>query len=151
LTPKGTKPIVTADRDAQALLNLAQTEIEIILTRQLASYLAMPIFIVDPAGSLLFYNEQAETLLGHRFEETGELTLDEWSALWQPTTEDGEKIRPEDLPLSQALTSGHPVHASLFIRGLDGVSRQIEVTGVPIHGQSGRKLGAFAVFWEMRD
>jgi hypothetical protein len=30
---------------------VAQKEIEIILTRQLASYLAMPIFIVDPAAT----------------------------------------------------------------------------------------------------
>jgi hypothetical protein len=35
---------------------MAQKEIEVILTRQLASYLAMPIIIIDPLGTLLFYN-----------------------------------------------------------------------------------------------
>ena len=35
---------------------MSQKEIEIILMRQLASYLAIPIFIVDPALTLLFYN-----------------------------------------------------------------------------------------------
>ncbi len=34
-----------------------QQEIEMILARQLASYLVMPIFVVDPAGTLVFYNE----------------------------------------------------------------------------------------------
>jgi hypothetical protein len=39
----------------------------------------------------------------------------------------------------------------MCIRGLDGIERDIEVTAVPIHGQGGRKLGAFAIFWEMDD
>ena len=34
---------------------MAQKEIEVILTRQLASYLAMPIIIMDSVGTLLFY------------------------------------------------------------------------------------------------
>ena len=57
---------------------MAQQEIEVILIRQLASYLAMPIVIVNPEGTLLFYNEPAEQLLAMRFEEQGELT-GEWS------------------------------------------------------------------------
>ena len=31
--------------------------IQIILTRQLAGYLNVPLFLVDPEGNLLFYNE----------------------------------------------------------------------------------------------
>jgi hypothetical protein len=46
---------------------MAQHPIEVILMRQLASYLAMPILLVDPAGTLLFYNEPAERLLGRRY------------------------------------------------------------------------------------
>src|SRR4051795_10392052 len=111
---------------------MAQKEIETILMRQLASYLAMPIFIVDQAGGLLFYNEPAEVLLGHRYEETGEMTIEEWSALWAARTEDGEAIAAHELPVAQALASGHPVHGTMSIRGLDGIDRQIEVTAVPI-------------------
>ena len=36
--------------------------IQIILTRQLAGYLSVPTFLVDPNGTLLFYNEPAEVL-----------------------------------------------------------------------------------------
>ena len=32
--------------------------------RELADHLATPIFVVDAAGDLLFYNEPAEKLLG---------------------------------------------------------------------------------------
>jgi hypothetical protein len=45
--------------------------IQLILTRQLAGYLSVPVFLVGPNGDLLFYNEPAEILLGKRFEETG--------------------------------------------------------------------------------
>ena len=45
---------------------MGQQEIEVILSRQLFSYLMIPIFLVDPEGSLLFYNEPAETILGRR-------------------------------------------------------------------------------------
>ena len=38
--------------------------IQIILTRQLAAYLSVPVFLVDPKGNLLFYNEPAEIVLG---------------------------------------------------------------------------------------
>ena len=58
---------------------MRQREIEVILTRQLASYLALPIFIVDEDGTLIFYNEPAEAILGQRFEETGEMPADEWA------------------------------------------------------------------------
>ena len=50
---------------------MAQKEIEVILARQLAEYLTLPIFIVDPNGDLLYYNEPAEEILGSRFGETG--------------------------------------------------------------------------------
>jgi PAS domain-containing protein len=45
--------------------------IELILMRELADHLATPIFVVEPNGDLLFYNEPAEKLLGTRFDETG--------------------------------------------------------------------------------
>ena len=44
---------------------------EVSLARALAKSLVIPIFIVDPEGVLLFYNEPAETILGQRFEDTG--------------------------------------------------------------------------------
>jgi hypothetical protein len=42
-----------------------------------------------------------------------------------------------------------PAHRSFWIRGMDGVLRQIEVTAIPLIGQAGRFLGAVAIFWEL--
>jgi PAS domain-containing protein len=130
---------------------MPQQAIEVILMRQLASYLAMPIFLVDPAGNLLFYNEPAEALLGHRYEETGEAPFAEWARIFQPTSEDGSPLPPEALPLAIALQQHRAAHLAFQIRGLDGVVRKIEVTAFPLEGQGGRHLGAVAIFWEACD
>lgn len=129
----------------------SQKEIELILARQLASYLVMPIFIVDPPGNLIYYNEPAEGILGRRFDETGEMPVEEWSTLFKPTDEIGRPLAPESLPLVIVLTQHRPAHREMWIQGLDGVRRRIEVTAFPIDGQGGRRLGAIAVFWEVRE
>ena len=45
---------------------MAQREVELILVRQLASYLTTPFLVVDTKGTLLYFNEAAEPLLGRR-------------------------------------------------------------------------------------
>jgi PAS domain-containing protein len=128
----------------------SQKEIELILARQLASYLVMPIFIVDPQGTLIYYNEPAERILGRHFEETGEMPVEEWSTLFNPTDENDKPLAPESLPLVIALTQHHPAHRDFWIEGLDGVRRLIEVTAFPLNGQGERYLGALAIFWEVK-
>lgn len=123
-------------------------EVELILARHLASYLATPIFIVSPEGDLLYYNEPAESILGRRFEETGEMTASEWSTVFLPTDENGAPLPPEALPLMIALVERRPAHRSFWIVGLDGGHRHIGVTAFPLIGQAGRFLGAVAIFWE---
>jgi PAS domain-containing protein len=127
---------------------MSQQEIEVILTRQLATYLAMPIFVVDPDGTLIFYNEPAETILGCRFDETGALPLDEWSQLFRPVDEHGAPLPPDERPVLIAVHERRPSHRDFWIRGLDNVVRHIEVTAFPLIGQADRYLGAVAIFWE---
>jgi PAS domain-containing protein len=127
---------------------MTQHPIEIILAKQLASHLASPVFLVDPDGGLLFYNEPAEVLLGLRFEETGAMPIKEWGTVFTPTDERGEALPPEALPLAVALREGRPTHGRLRIRGLDGVERQITVVALPLEGHGGRHLGAVAVLSE---
>ena len=49
---------------------MAQQPIELILFRQLATTLAVPVFLVDERGDLVFLNEAAERLLGVRFDDS---------------------------------------------------------------------------------
>jgi len=128
---------------------MPQRDIELILMRQLASCLTLPIFIVGPDGTLIFYNEPAEAILGHRFEETGEMPAEEWAIIYTATDEADQPVPPERLPLTIALREGHPAHARLTIRGRDNIRRRIEITAFPLIGQAGRHLGAVAIFWEV--
>jgi len=128
---------------------MSQKEIEVILTRQLASYLAIPVLIVDPAGTLLYFNEPAEAILAKRFDETGEMPAAEWSTIFVTTDETGQPLPPEELPLLISITDDRPVHRRMRICGLDRVTRHVEVTTFPLVGMAGRCLGAVALFWEV--
>ena len=123
--------------------------LEIILIRQLAGYLSVPVFLVDPNGNLLFYNEPAEALLGRRFEETGAMPATEWSTVFTPLDDESKPIPPEALPLMITLKSQRLVYKRMHIRGLDGLARHIEVASIPIAGLRGDFLGAAALFWEL--
>ena len=122
--------------------------IQIILTRQLAGYLSVPVFLVDQKGNLLFYNEPAEAILGRRFEETGAMPAEEWATVFTPEDGQGRPIPPDDLPLMITLATQRPAYRRFFIRGLDGAVRQVEVAAIPIIGLQGDFLGAAALFWE---
>ena len=123
--------------------------IQIILTRQLAGYLSVPVFLVDPKGDLLFYNEPAEAILGRRFEETGAMPAEVWSSAFTPVDHAGQPVPPEDLPLMIALARQRPAYKRFYIQGMNGVRRQIEVAAIPIVGLQGEFLGAAALFWEI--
>lgn len=124
-----------------------QVPVELILLRQVASYLAMPIFLVAANGDLLYFNEPAESLLGLRFDDVGELAMDEWLAAFRPAQEDGSVLSPQAVPLVVALREQRPTHERLTITGLDGVRRVIEATSLPLRGQGDRLLGAITLFW----
>ena len=122
--------------------------IELILLRELADHLATPIFVVDPGGDLLFYNEPAERLLGSRFDETGMMPFEKWTTVFTPTGSDGTPIPADELPLGIAVQQRRPAQGGMWIRGLDGVVRELIVTAIPLQGQWGDFVGAAAIFWE---
>jgi PAS domain-containing protein len=130
---------------------MPQQEIEVILMRQLASYLAMPILVVDPKGDLVFFNEAAETIVGRRFDETGTIRRGEFTGTFKPTDEDGSLMKREEQPLFIATDRHRPTQFKFWIQGMDGVARKIEGVAFPLEGQSGRKLGAVMICWETRE
>jgi PAS domain-containing protein len=126
-------------------------DIELILNRQLADCLSIPVFITDTSGNLIFYNEPAEEILGRRYEDTGEMTVDTWATIFKPMDENGNPLSPEDLPLVKTLNNRRPYHKTFFIESLKGTKEKISVTSYPIMGRASNFLGAVALFWEMKD
>lgn len=128
---------------------MIQKPIELILMRQLASYLATPIMIADHERTLLYFNPTAEAILGRRFAETQEMRLEEWMQALPLYDEMGQFIPPEERPLPTVLRERRPVHRRLRLRGSAGDLRLIEATVLPLEGQGGRHLGGVIIFWEL--
>ena len=124
-------------------------EIQVILARQLASCLAMPILMADIEGTLVFYNEPAEAILNQRFEETGEMPAHEWVKLFAIADEERNLIPPDERPMSLALTKRQPVSRTVWIRTGADTGRHVSITAFPLIGQAGKFLGAMMIFWEI--
>jgi PAS domain-containing protein len=128
---------------------MAQLPVEMILVRQLAGYLYVPVLVVDTTGTVVFYNEPAERILGVRFEETGRIGPEEADRLVELSEDPA--AGPDDVgrPTITALQQRRPVHVRRWLlRRGDRVRLQVELTAFPIIDQDERLLGAVAMFWE---
>jgi PAS domain-containing protein len=123
--------------------------IQVILARQLASSLATPILLVDTEGTLVFYNEAAETILDQRFDETGEVPADEWTGRFAVADEARNPIAQEDRPMVMALSERKPVSRTLWMRCSHREWRHMNITAFPLIGDGGQFLGAQMIFWEV--
>jgi PAS domain-containing protein len=125
-----------------------QKNLILILARELASKLATATFIADADGELVFYNEPAEEILGRPFAEAGELSAETWTSLFHPETLDGQPMALTEMPSGIALLERRPAHDIFRITCLDGRTRVVSVTGVPLFAQADRFVGMLAIFWE---
>jgi PAS domain-containing protein len=128
----------------------SQKPLELILARNLITSISTPAFLVDEAGTLVFYNEAAAALLGMSFEEAGKMHADQWGAQFGPFDSQGEPIPIEELPLTIALREGRPAHSNFRIRSAKGDDHEIEVAVMPIEASAGPS-GAMAIFWPRGD
>ena len=127
---------------------MAAGSLEIVLMKQLASYLAVPILVVDRNLDLVFFNESAEPILGRRFDETGGIHRGEWSSVFQTVDTSGNEIPPEERPLAIAIDRRRPAHQRFGLTGLDGVARNVEGIAFPLETAETGLVGAVAIFWE---
>jgi PAS domain S-box-containing protein len=125
-----------------------QKSLVLILAREFASQLAMPMFIVDGRGDLVFWNEAAEKILGETFAEAGEMSAEELTETFRIENLAGEPLDKERRPVGKAVFKQQPTHATYRIRGLDGVWHTVEVTAFPLVTGGDDMSGAVAIFWE---
>jgi PAS domain-containing protein len=130
---------------------MAQRPVELILARQLASGLAVPVLIVDEQGTAVFFNEPAELIFGRRFDEMDELALRARAEVLRPRDEDGRPLPIDQLPGLIAMRDRQPAHVAFFIHSYDGTRHAIEATAIPLESARGHVLGAFVVLWVRPD
>jgi len=123
--------------------------IQMILARQLASSLATPIFLMDAEGTLIYFNEAAEILFNQRFEETGEITANEYAKLVEVTDEDRKPIPYEQWPTRVARIHRRAVSRTIWTRNRNADWRHLQVTIIPILGEGDALHGVMNIFWEL--
>src|SRR5438105_12688429 len=129
--PRQAKPLAAAGELRVPFARMSQPQkarsLVLILAKDLASRLATPVFVVDHEGTLLYFNEAAEPVLGVPYAETGEMRGEEWAKLFEPRDHDGNLVPLQDLPLGVAIFTHKPAHRTLTILAGDGVKRRVAI------------------------
>ena len=119
----------------------------LILAREFASNLATPMLIVDADGTLIFFNEAAEEVVGSSFAEIGEMPIKEFSASFAPRLTNDTPLPDERRPTRIAFEERRPAHEELRITSRDGVERGVALTAFPLFAQKDEFVGIVAIFW----
>ncbi|HET9249308.1 MAG TPA: PAS domain-containing protein [Actinomycetota bacterium] len=125
-----------------------QHNLVLILARSFAAQLATAVFLVDAEGTVIYYNEAAERLLGHRFIEGAGMKAEEWSTVYRPRDGDAKTVPLESLPLGVTMLKREPAHGIVTIQAADGVDRRLEIAAFPLFAHTEDFVGAVALFWE---
>jgi PAS domain-containing protein len=126
----------------------AQKHLALIIARELASQLATAMFIADAAGTLVYYNEAAEEILGRTFGEAGTMPAEGWTSQFLLEDPDGTPMPLERMPAGIALMEQRPAHGKLWMTGLDGERKLLSVTAVPLFASATEFVGMIALFWQ---
>jgi PAS domain S-box-containing protein len=126
----------------------AHKSLPLILAREFASNLATPLAVIDEDGTLVFFNEPAERIIGQTHAELGDLAEDKWRARFQAECRDGSAVSAEEMPTAVARRLLRPAHETLVFTMFDGRRRTLSVTAIPMLGREQDLAGVVVVFWE---
>ena len=121
----------------------------LILARELAANVATPYLVLDGEGTLVFFNERAERILGATPSELGEMPEGEWRTRFQVERPDGTPVPGEQTPSARARRERRPVQDTLVYTWADGRRTTLSVTATPLLGGGEELLGVFMLFWEL--
>lgn len=125
---------------------MPQEPLELILTRQWASYLATPVWVLSANQTLVYCNEPAEELFGLDFDEAGPYQLGVLAEMFEVSAADDS----DSLPIMAAMRERKVTHHFIRWRNLNGIWMTGEVTAFPLLGTLERLLGVVALFSEIK-
>ncbi len=125
----------------------ASKPIQLILARQLASCVAIPILLLDENGNLVYFNEPAEGIIHQRFDETGEISAEELVRLVEVVDEHRRPIPREQRPTWIARLQRRPVSRTIWTRTENTEWRHLQATAVPLVAEANQLVGIMHLFW----
>lgn len=130
------------------MLDAKPKDLMLILARELATNASTPMFIADAEGTLVFYNEPAERIIGRPFAAAGEIVASEWQNLFQVESLEGKPMPLEEMPSGIAFLERRAASGSLRITGLDGQKHELVTTAFPLFKRGSDFVGVVVIFWE---
>jgi PAS domain-containing protein len=142
---------MTRARNVTAVTNVGSgpKSLPLILARELAANLSTAMFLLDATGTLVFYNDAAEIIIGKPFAELGEISAADFGELLRLADPDGTPLRRRDSPAGVAFLEHRPSHRVLAVTGFDTTRRLVEATAYPLLGAADEMLGVVNVFWQL--
>ena len=128
-----------------------QRNLVLILARAFAAQLATAVFLLDPEGTIIYYNEAAERLTGRPFIEGAGSTAEDWLSRTRPRDEEGVEVGVQDLPLGTTMLKQEPSHGIVIFSTADGVDRRVETASFPLFAHTEDFVGSFSVVWPIEE
>lgn len=119
----------------------------LIVAREFASNVAVPVFLVDADNELVFYNEAAQIAFGQPFAQPGTLKHGDWSQTFKPTRSDGTDYPRAELPVVIALEQRRPAHGVMQVEAPDGARVVVDITAIPLWSSPDEFAGVMAIGW----
>ena len=120
----------------------------LIRAKHLAESGTTPMFIADREGTLIFYNEAAEELLGRSFADSGPMPAAEWAKVFNIRSRDDAPFPLEAMPGWMEVQQHRPSLGHLKFSTASGDDHFIAVCAVPLFTSQEQFEGAIVVFWE---
>ena len=128
-----------------------QRNLTLILARSFAAQLATAVFLFDAEGTVIYYNEAAERLIGEPFIEGRGLKMEEWMARRRPLDDEGHELPIESVPFGMTMLKREPAYGVLTFRTADGEYRRIENVTFPLFAHTEDFVGVVAMAWPLEE
>jgi PAS domain-containing protein len=128
-----------------------QRNLILILARAFASQLATAVYLLDSEGTIIYYNEAAEHLIGRPFIEGAGAKAEDWMGRGRPLDEEGREVPIESLPLGRTMLKREAAYGITMFRTADGEYRRIENVTFPLFAHTDDFVGVIALAWLQED
>lgn len=119
---------------------MADNKFDFDLYEKFANTLIIPVFIIDSASNILYYNKSAEKIIGFSFQEKGIISFKDWPTLLKLQDEKGNPVPFEKLPLYISYTQ-HRLSFSTFFLNIKGNKLKVDIFSLPVVDNEDNLLG----------
>jgi PAS domain S-box-containing protein len=120
----------------------------LIRAKHLAESVTTPMLLLDAEGNVVYFNEAAESALGLRYTEVGQIPVSEWQERFKVRARDGSPFTLDTMPGWGDVRNERPGTGHVRLTTADGREPLLAVCAVPLFTSQDQLDGALVLFWE---